>query len=85
MTYIDFTNVEALKAFEYGLTISCPLNGDANPSYCHLHDIRLLSVEERFKWVDALSDEETVECYTSHLNCFTERVAQEWGQSKVPE
>jgi hypothetical protein len=36
----------------------------------------LLPVEERFKWIDALSDEETVKHYIAHLNCYSERVAK---------
>jgi hypothetical protein len=76
MTYIDLNSIEALKTFEYGLMIKCPLDGDPNPPFCQFHDIRLLPVEERFKWIDALSDEETVKHYIAHLNCYSERVAK---------
>ena len=76
MSYIDITDINALKTFEYGLLIACPLDDDPNPPDCPLHDLRLLSIEERFKWVDALSDEECVRYYLAHKQCYVEKMAR---------
>ncbi len=76
MKHIDLNQIKALKAFEYGLLIGCPLNGNPNPPNCQFHDIRLLSVNERFEWVDALSDKDAVAHYIAHLKCYSKRAAQ---------
>lgn len=80
-TQIHESDIESLKAFEYGLVIECPLNGDPNPSDCPLHDIRLLSIKERFEWVDQLSDEQCVWYYRYHQKCYSEKLlVQRTGQ-----
>jgi len=76
MGFVDLNDIALLKTLEYGLTIACPTNEGPNPPHCPLHDIRLLPTDERFKWVDALSDEEAVTCYIAHMNCYSETVAQ---------
>ena len=72
--HIDISDIEALKTFMYGLMVACPLNDDPNPSHCPFHDIRLLPLEERFKWVDKLSDNECVWHYLQHEKLYSERV-----------
>ena len=76
MKSLDIKDTEALKVFLHGLVVACPLNGDPNPQHCQLHDIRLLSLEERFDWVDALSDEKAAAYYTAHLKCYSETAAR---------
>lgn len=74
-THIDIGDIEALKDFEYGLIMACPMDKQSpNPTDCPLHDIRLLSVEERIKWLDELSGNKCRELYQYHNNCFAEKM-----------
>ena len=77
MVNIDINNIEHVKNFMYGLVIECPFRSDPNPVYCVFHEVRFLPVEERFKWVDSLSDESCLERYLAHKKCYTERAAKE--------
>jgi hypothetical protein len=51
------------------LSVSCP-HDNCNPSFCPLHDVRKLTLEERMKWVRALSDEELEYLITYHQICL---------------
>ncbi|MCW8926406.1 MAG: hypothetical protein OQJ84_09130 [Xanthomonadales bacterium] len=77
MKQMDLNDIEALRTFEYGLMIACPLNGDPNPPFCQSHEFRLLPVAERFKRVDAFSDEEVVKHYLAHMNCYYDRMERD--------
>jgi hypothetical protein len=77
MMKLDIKDFEALRTFQYGLVMGCPLPGSPNPSYCQLHELRLLPVEERFQWVDKLSDEECLRYYLAHKQCYSERASME--------
>ena len=77
MMNLDIKDFEAMRTFEYGLIMGCPLPGNPNPSYCQFHDIRLLPVKERCQWVDTLSDEECLRHYLAHKKCYSERAAKE--------
>jgi hypothetical protein len=74
--HIDINDIEALKTFEYGLMMACPVSREPNPSDCQFHDIRLLPLEERFNWVDELSDKKCVWHYLRHEKCYSERLAR---------
>ena len=76
MQSLAIKDTDDVKVFLLGLVVACPLNGDPNPQHCQLHDIRLLSIEERFNWVDTLSDEKAAAYYTAHLKCYSETAAQ---------
>lgn len=69
-TPIDINDIEALKIFEYGLVMACPVNNnDPNPLSCPLHNVRLLSIAERFQWVDNLSEMKCVKVYKNFRRC----------------
>ena len=69
----DLSDIKALKTSVFGLTIACPV--DEKPTNCPLHDIRLLSIEDRFDWVEKLSSEKCVEIYRYHEQCFSEKLS----------
>ena len=69
----DLTDIKALKTSIFGLTMACPV--DDRPVDCPLRDIRLLSVEDRFGWVENLSSERCVEIYHYHEQCFSEKLS----------
>ena len=63
-------DLEALKSALFGLAIACPISKNPNPESCQLHKIRLLSTEERFKWIQGLSAEELYAYYSAHQDCL---------------
>lgn len=71
--HIDINDIEALKVFEYGLLMACPLGSDPNPRDCPFYETRKRPIAERFNWVDELSDEKCVEYYQYHIKCFTKK------------
>ncbi len=70
---INLNDTEALKTRIFGLTMACPM--DDKPIDCPLHEIRLLSVEDRFDWVENLSSEKCVEIYLFHEQCSSEKLS----------
>ena len=69
----DLSDTKALKTSIFGLTMACPV--DEKPADCPLHDIRLLSIEDRFDWVEKLSSDECVKIYHHHEQCFSEKLS----------
>jgi hypothetical protein len=63
------------------LTVACP-HDNSNPPYCPLHEVRKLSVEERMKWAEALSDEEMQYLGTYHQVCLQWRETVEAASGK---
>ena len=51
-----------------GLAMTCPLGQD-NPVDCPLHEIRELSLAERFKWVKARTRDEAQNILSYHTHC----------------
>lgn len=77
-------DVESIRAFEFGLLMACPINGDPNPQTCPLHEVRLRPVAERFQYVESLSDEESIKIYHQHRKCYAERTGQvDTGTTKL--
>lgn len=60
---------ETLRAQIFGLTMECPTMG--NPKDCQLYEIRVLSIEERYTWVESLTFDRCNELYKKHKECFS--------------
>lgn len=74
MTFHPPIGRPALQAYVAGLAVACPL-GQNNPCECPLHRIRLMSLHERFDWVNALSDEHLTAFTQHHRNCIQSKEA----------
>ena len=57
-------NIEEVKTIIFGLSVECPMGN--NPPDCPLREIRLLSLTDRFSWVNELSEEERQQYYEYH-------------------
>ncbi len=82
-THININYIEALKVFEYGLLIACPVNSnDSNPLSRPLHNVCLLLIAEKFKWMDKLSDAKCVQVYKGFSKCSLKTSCKQllWGQ-----
>lgn len=62
---------ENLRSQIFGLTMECPTMG--NPEECQLHEIRKLSIKDRFEWVESLTLDKCKELYDNHKECFYKR------------
>jgi hypothetical protein len=60
--------IEEARFALHGRILRCPLGG--NPADCPLHEIRLLPLDVRIKWLESQSDEEAVELYHQHNACL---------------
>ncbi len=58
----------AVRVAMHGRILRCPLGG--NPADCPLHEIRLLPVEERLKWLDSKTDFELTVLFGYHIKCL---------------
>lgn len=47
----------------------CPLGG--NPPDCQLNEVRLMSQENRKRWLADLTDDECALLYQRHLDCLS--------------
>ncbi|MCE0499422.1 MAG: hypothetical protein LV481_15890 [Methylacidiphilales bacterium] len=56
----------------FGLSVACPFD-QGNPCVCPLHEIRKLSIEERYKWVRELSNESMLDILHNHQKCLGEK------------
>lgn len=66
-----YNNLESIRAMLIGLIIECPLGG--NPKDCQLYERRKLSMKEKVKWVNSLSDDECWKISLTHCVCFQEK------------
>ena len=51
-----------------GLAIACPVEQN-NPTDCPLHDIRLLTLQERLNWVKSCTRKEAEGIFRQHSSC----------------
>jgi hypothetical protein len=75
MCSININNIEAVRAFELGLLVSCPLEVDSNPYECQLHVFCLRPLRETAECLYSLSDEDCVRYYRNHIACFSQKSA----------
>jgi len=55
------------KVFE--LSAACPFDHE-NPHECPLHPVRKMSLMERCKWLDELTNPQMLEVFTYHHKCL---------------
>lgn len=68
----------------HGLTVACPLN-QCNPDDCALSGIRKKALQERFSWVESLTEDEVVEILENHSVCLrTKEEAEEKAHFAPP-
>ena len=58
----------------HGRILRCPLGG--NPKDCQFHELRRRPLEERINWLMNQSDEEVVDTYNRHIECFRKKSQQ---------
>jgi len=59
------------KAMLVGLIFECPLGG--NPEDCQLYEHRKLPMNQKFGWLNSLSDDELQAYYRVHFDCLVEK------------
>jgi hypothetical protein len=69
MIHLPPDNREALVAYIVGLAVACPMNQD-NPSQCPFHEWRQKSMNERYTWINSLSDGELRRLANHHCSCL---------------
>ena len=69
--YTGIRDIADLKTVLFGLAVECPMGN--NPSDCQIHHIRLLPMQERYEWVEKLSNEQCVEYYEYHKKCLARK------------
>jgi len=67
------SNESAVRIAMHGRILRCPMGG--NPDDCPLHEIRLLPLDERLKWLDSKTDFELIQLFSDHIKCLNEKTA----------
>jgi len=59
--------IEEARVGMHARILRCPL-GD-NPTDCPLYEVRKWPMEKRLAWLDAMTDEETIDLFHRHTDC----------------
>jgi len=56
----------------FGLAVACPFD-QGNPCECPLHELRKKSLQQRYQWLQDLSDDSLREILVFHRKCLDEK------------
>jgi len=54
------------------LSVSCP-DSECNPEECPFHEVRKMSLRERYQWSKTLSEDEALRLVQHHIKCVEEK------------
>ena len=55
------------------LSVACPVD-ECNPVECPLHEVRKMTLRERYEWSKSISEDEAIKLVQHHIKCVEEKI-----------
>jgi len=63
------SNINSIRVLIFGLLTECPYDNSSSVN-CIIHDLRKLSITDKFEYMEKLSSEDCIELYKKHKQCL---------------